>query len=99
MLELTIPFARAIALPRFGSWLLAIAVAAMLSMLPINFDRQMRGLGISPAQAAIGQCALQPLMSSSCPRVSCIKPGPATSASFTSRELALNGGCTGKRRG
>ena len=72
MRKLTTLFTRSTAMPRLTSWLLAIAASTMLSVLPINFDRQFDGFSISMARAAVQQCAAQPQISSGCARASCM---------------------------
>ena len=79
--------------------LLAIAATTMLSVLPINLDRQLDGLSVSPAQAAVAQCAPQPLISSACARASCIKAGPCYLGIIYQQRACLKWRCTGKRRG
>jgi hypothetical protein len=92
----TTPFARSAAIPRLRLWLLAIAATTMLSVLPINFDRQFDGLSISPAQAAAArQCALQPLISSNCARASCMKAGPCYLGVIYQPRACLKWRCTG----
>jgi hypothetical protein len=98
MSKLTTPFSWWAVIPRLKSWLLATAATTMLSVLPINFDRQFDGLSISPAQAAAQQCAAQPQISSGCARASCMKAGPCYFGVFYQPRACLKWRCTGKRR-
>ena len=98
MRKLTPPFARSAAIPRLRSWLLAIAATTMLSVLPINFDPHFDGLSISPAQAAVQQCAAQPQTGSGCARASCLKAGPCYFGIFYQPRACLKWRCAGKRR-
>jgi hypothetical protein len=93
MRKLTTPFARSVAILR--SWLLAIAATTMLSVLPINFDRQFDGLSISLAHAAVAQCTPQPLIGSGCARASCMKAGPCYIGAFYQPRACLRWRCTG----
>ena len=96
MRKLTTPFARLVAIPRLRSWLLAIAATTMLSVLPINFDRQFDGLSISLAHAAVAQCAPQPLIGS-CARASCMKAGPCYLGLLYQPRACLKWRCIGTR--
>jgi hypothetical protein len=98
MRKLTTSFARSAAIPPLRSWLLAIAGTTMLSMLPINFDRQFEGLRSSSAQAAVPQCAAQPQISSRCAQPSCMRVGPCYFGVFYQPRACLRWRCTAKRR-
>ena len=93
MRKLTTLFTRSTAMPRLMSWLLAIAASTMLSVLPINFDRQFDGFSISMARAAVQQCAAQPQISSGCARASCMKAGPCYFGIFYQPRACLKWRC------
>ena len=93
MRKLTTLFTRSTAMPRLTSWLLAIAASTMLSVLPVNFNRQFDGLSISLAQAAVRQCATQPVISSGCARASCVRAGPCYLGFFYQPRACLKWRC------